>query len=253
MADQERKDEPTVPEAAKEAEVVEHQAKQINEPAESTMAPIATEVGAPEAAPSEPEKQVNSEPTEATPMTSDSKADTAEQQDKHMDDHVDSTPAAGETKAGANEQEKPMDESVEATPTSSEPKTDAVEPEKQTDETAAEQAPAAPEIAAKSGQSETAPAAEDHPVKVKTDPSETVEDGGDKPMATETNEVKMDTSVAQPAPKQQSLPTRQYLDQTVVPILHSALSQLAKVRPDDPIQFLGSYLLENKNNFNVEK
>lgn len=59
----------------------------------------------------------------------------------------------------------------------------------------------------------------------------------------------------QPAAKQQpqSLPTRQYLDATVVPILHSALSQLAKVRPEDPIQFLGSYLLENKDNFTVEK
>ena len=49
------------------------------------------------------------------------------------------------------------------------------------------------------------------------------------------------------------VPTRQYLDATVVPILHSALSQLAKVRPEDPIQFLGSYLLENKDNFTVEK
>lgn len=58
-----------------------------------------------------------------------------------------------------------------------------------------------------------------------------------------------------PAAKQQpqSLPTRQYLDATVVPILHSALSQLAKVRPEDPIQFLGSYLLEHKDNFTVDK
>lgn len=109
-----------------------------------------------------------------------------------------------------------------------------------------------------------------------------VAEGGDD-MVTEknennedNNEVKMDTSTTsldskpiqppqqqqQPqneAPQQplkqqpQTLPTRQYLDQTVVPILHSALSQLAKVRPDDPIQFLGSYLLENKDNFNVEK
>lgn len=59
----------------------------------------------------------------------------------------------------------------------------------------------------------------------------------------------------QPAVKQQpqTLPTRQYLDATVVPILHSALSQLAKIRPEDPIQFLGSYLLEHKDNFSVEK
>lgn len=50
-------------------------------------------------------------------------------------------------------------------------------------------------------------------------------------------------------PPQATLPTRQYLDATVVPILHSALSQLAKVRPEDPIQFLGNYLLECKDNF----
>lgn len=116
-------------------------------------------------------------------------------------------------------------------------------------------------------------------------------EGGDE-MLTEKNEehednteVKMDTSTTsvdtkhvqqQPPPQQQqqpqqqlqqaneapqsmmkqqpqTLPTRQYLDATVVPILHSALSQLAKIRPDDPIHFLGQYLLDNKDNFNVEK
>lgn len=44
----------------------------------------------------------------------------------------------------------------------------------------------------------------------------------------------------------QSLPTRQYLDQTVVPILLQALSSLAKERPADPISFLAGYLLKNK-------
>lgn len=44
----------------------------------------------------------------------------------------------------------------------------------------------------------------------------------------------------------QSLPTRQYLDQTVVPILLLALSSLAKERPADPISFLAAYLLKNK-------
>lgn len=117
--------------------------------------------------------------------------------------------------------------------------------------------------------------------------SEMATEGGDemttdKNSSNNTSEVKMDTSssevktapvvdvkpnvlqqqpqqqneavVAPPAKQQpQTLPTRQYLDATVVPILHSALSQLAKVRPDDPIQFLGSYLLENKDNFSVEK
>ena len=43
-----------------------------------------------------------------------------------------------------------------------------------------------------------------------------------------------------------SLPTRQYLDQTVVPILMSALSYLAKERPPEPITALAEYLIKNK-------
>lgn len=63
-------------------------------------------------------------------------------------------------------------------------------------------------------------------------------------------------TIEQPQPPKQpqsSLPTRQYLDATVVPILHSALSQLAKVRPEDPIHFLGTYLLEYKDTFAPEQ
>jgi len=44
----------------------------------------------------------------------------------------------------------------------------------------------------------------------------------------------------------QSLPTRQYLDQTVAPVLLQGLQTLAKERPPDPISFLASYLLKNK-------
>ena len=36
----------------------------------------------------------------------------------------------------------------------------------------------------------------------------------------------------------QSLPTRQYLDQTVVPILLQGLASLARERPRDPIEYL---------------
>lgn len=46
-----------------------------------------------------------------------------------------------------------------------------------------------------------------------------------------------------------SLPTRQYLDQTVVPILLQGLSWLAKTRPEDPIPALSTYLLEHKQEF----
>lgn len=44
----------------------------------------------------------------------------------------------------------------------------------------------------------------------------------------------------------QSLPTRQYLDQTVVPILIQGLTTLSKERPADPISFLAGYLMKNK-------
>lgn len=47
----------------------------------------------------------------------------------------------------------------------------------------------------------------------------------------------------------QSLPTRQYLDQTVVPILLQGLSLLAKERPPDPISYLAAYLLKNKGQY----
>ncbi|KAJ8969012.1 hypothetical protein NQ317_007373 [Molorchus minor] len=43
-----------------------------------------------------------------------------------------------------------------------------------------------------------------------------------------------------------SLPTRQYLDQTVVPILMSALSYLAKERPPEPISALAAFLLKKQ-------
>lgn len=48
-----------------------------------------------------------------------------------------------------------------------------------------------------------------------------------------------------------ALPTRQYLDQTVVPILLQGLSALAKERPPDPINYLAAYLLKNKTTFEL--
>uniref|UniRef100_A0A3P8X4H7 Protein dpy-30 homolog n=1 Tax=Cynoglossus semilaevis TaxID=244447 RepID=A0A3P8X4H7_CYNSE len=47
----------------------------------------------------------------------------------------------------------------------------------------------------------------------------------------------------------QALPTRAYLDQTVVPILLQGLSVLAKERPPNPIEYLAAFLLKNKNQF----
>lgn len=50
-------------------------------------------------------------------------------------------------------------------------------------------------------------------------------------------------------PDVQSLPTRQYLDQSVVPILLQALTALSKERPPDAIDFLIAYLMKNKSSF----
>ncbi|XP_071400123.1 protein dpy-30 homolog isoform X1 [Centroberyx affinis] len=47
----------------------------------------------------------------------------------------------------------------------------------------------------------------------------------------------------------QVLPTRAYLDQTVVPILLQGLSVLAKERPPNPIEYLAAFLLKNKGQF----
>ncbi|XP_072319095.1 protein dpy-30 homolog [Eucyclogobius newberryi] len=47
----------------------------------------------------------------------------------------------------------------------------------------------------------------------------------------------------------QALPTRAYLDQTVVPILLQGLSVLAKERPPNPIEYLATFLLKNKSQF----
>lgn len=50
-----------------------------------------------------------------------------------------------------------------------------------------------------------------------------------------------------------SLPTRQYLDQTVNPILLQGLKVLAKDRPADPINYLAQYLLKNKAKYQEQE
>lgn len=44
-----------------------------------------------------------------------------------------------------------------------------------------------------------------------------------------------------------NLSTRQYLDQTVAPLVLQGLNTLAKERPQDPITYLANFLLKNKN------
>lgn len=65
----------------------------------------------------------------------------------------------------------------------------------------------------------------------------------DKPM----DERRTDSPVNGKAKTElSSLPTRAYLDQTVVPILLQGMSQIARDRPAKPIEQLALYLQENK-------
>ena len=41
------------------------------------------------------------------------------------------------------------------------------------------------------------------------------------------------------------MPIRSYLDQSVVPVLLQALSQLVKERPSNPVEFVAHFLLKN--------
>jgi len=47
------------------------------------------------------------------------------------------------------------------------------------------------------------------------------------------------------------MPTRPYLDATVVPILLQGLSALARERPPDPIQYLAEFLIRNKAQYST--
>merc|ERR1712012_1256792 len=69
------------------------------------------------------------------------------------------------------------------------------------------------------------------------------------PPAEEPKNDKENALKTQKAVELQSLPTRAYLDQTVVPILLGGLSTLAKERPPNPIEYLAAYLLKNKDEF----
>merc|ERR1719457_83885 len=63
------------------------------------------------------------------------------------------------------------------------------------------------------------------------------------------NKEKDQPAAQKPTVELQGLPTRAYLDQTVVPVLLGGMSTLAKERPPNPIEFLAAYLLKNKNEF----
>jgi protein dpy-30 len=86
--------------------------------------------------------------------------------------------------------------------------------------------------------------------------NDAVEQTSSDKAASSADATKENTSNAQQQsgdkakPDLSTLPTRAYLDQTVVPILLQAMSQLAKERPAKPISFLAEYLLNHKEKYN---
>jgi protein dpy-30 len=77
-------------------------------------------------------------------------------------------------------------------------------------------------------------------------PQGVVDQGIEKIIENETNES---ANIKKLKVDLQSLPVRAYLDQTVVPILLQGMSVLAKERPANPIEYLATYLLKNKDKF----
>ena len=49
--------------------------------------------------------------------------------------------------------------------------------------------------------------------------------------------------------EQKSLPVRQYLMKNVLPHVTDAIMDVCKVRPENPAQFIGNYLLNSKSSF----
>jgi len=48
-----------------------------------------------------------------------------------------------------------------------------------------------------------------------------------------------------PSVPQQALPMREYLDQTVVPLLLEGMQALVRERPSNPVEYLATYLLKH--------
>eukprot|EP00727_Mastigamoeba_balamuthi_P011273 m51a1_g6769 putative dpy-30 domain containing protein (83) ;mRNA; f:107976-108224 len=70
---------------------------------------------------------------------------------------------------------------------------------------------------------------------------------GDVNEGFETASVLAESMASQgpPRPPGQALPPRDYLEQTVVPLLSQALQSLSRERPVNPIEYLAVYLLEH--------
>lgn len=203
---------------------------------------------------------------EATPAAVNVKVEnenkSVEQDQPKMD--TSDIPADNETKPAGDTQEKPATEATDKSVLESQEKpTSAVVAGGEAGDKPADQSSKVAEPVAAEMKEDVKPAVDADKVVEADKVAETEKstDAAKAAAATEEKAMKVDeepakeveTPVVAPEqpqpPKQNDLPTRQYLDATVVPILHSALSQLAKIRPDDPIQYLCKFLQEQKSNF----
>ncbi|VDD96127.1 unnamed protein product, partial [Enterobius vermicularis] len=88
------------------------------------------------------------------------------------------------------------------------------------------------------------------PEETTTPPAAVTATAGAPPAAATNTEPETPAATAN---ANSTVPTRQYLDQTVVPILLQALGALAKERPPNPIEYLANYLLKEKDRIKNEK
>lgn len=164
-------------------------------------------------------------PVEAAPVAEETPATTA--------------PAVSE--ASATEPPKmDVEESSEAPKPESAAAAPAAEPAATTTEASQEAAPVTEAAPASIADDATS-------VAVKNElPQAGVDENVEKIIDTESAEL---SASKKPKVDLQGLPVRAYLDQTIVPILLQGMSVLAKERPPNPIEYLATYLLKNKEKF----
>lgn len=146
------------------------------------------------------------------------------------------------TEAPAAEPKMEVEESVEAK-TEAAPTTTETTAELAATEAAPAAAEAVPAAEAPAA-TETAPAAATEAPKDEL-PAAGVDENVEKIIESEAAEL----ANKKPKVDLQGLPVRAYLDQTIVPILLQGMSVLAKERPPNPIEYLATYLLKNKDKF----
>ncbi|CAJ0579284.1 unnamed protein product, partial [Mesorhabditis spiculigera] len=93
---------------------------------------------------------------------------------------------------------------------------------------------------------ESAPADTDGELKEEPQPPQDADSTTTKDQESASQPAVAVVAAAAQAPP---IPTRQYLDHTVVPILMEGLGALAKARPQDPVKFLAEFLIREKPRF----